>query len=106
MSATSQPVASFGADLDPLFGSKAVDMIEPMSYTASANARCKLRARYPRVLQRGLAELSARLRTPPNCPESHQWTVTGQLQGISAAGPGGHPVTAAQSIVAHVACSR
>ncbi|MGO9750574.1 MAG: hypothetical protein ACLP8S_11270 [Solirubrobacteraceae bacterium] len=46
------------------------------------------------------------LRTPPSCPESHQWTVTGQFQGVSAAGPRAHPVTAAQSIVEHIACNR
>ncbi|MGO9903766.1 MAG: hypothetical protein ACLP0J_29800 [Solirubrobacteraceae bacterium] len=46
------------------------------------------------------------LRTPRSCPESHQRTVTGQFQGVSAAGPVAHPVTAAQSIVEHIACKR
>jgi len=46
------------------------------------------------------------LRTPGSCPESHQWNVSGQFQGVSAAGPGAHPVMAAQSIVEHIACKR
>ena len=46
------------------------------------------------------------LRTPSSCPELGHWTVHGKFQGVSSAGPGAHPVTAAQGVRVHVACKR
>lgn len=46
------------------------------------------------------------LRTPPRCPRSGQWSVTGGFQGLGSAAPGARPVTASQTIIVHAACDR
>jgi hypothetical protein len=44
------------------------------------------------------------LRTPAHCPRSGHWTMVSHFQGVSTAGAGGRPVTAAQTLVDHVPC--
>ncbi|MGZ4293573.1 MAG: hypothetical protein ACXVRM_04970 [Solirubrobacteraceae bacterium] len=44
------------------------------------------------------------LRTPPRCPPSSHWTVTGHFQGFSAAAAPSHAVTPAQTLTAAAPC--
>jgi hypothetical protein len=44
------------------------------------------------------------LRTPPSCPASRHWTITGHFQGFSAAAPPSHPVTPAQTLTQKLPC--
>jgi hypothetical protein len=44
------------------------------------------------------------LRTPEHCPRSAHWTAVGHFQGVSSAGPDGHPVTLTQTLVDRMPC--
>lgn len=48
---------------------------------------------------------NAWLRTPAHCPRSGHWTAVGRFQGVSSAGPGGHAITPAQTLVHRMPCS-